>query len=424
MSSVYLHPSHLHGTVQAPPSKSAAHRAILCAALSHGTSVLHNVAPSEDILATCRAVHALGVETDFSGSDLLLDAGGLFCSPYVELDCGESGSTLRFLIPIVAAGGISARFTGKGRLPQRPIGIYLDCLPKVGVYCQTQGGLPLSINGKLRPGIFSLPGDVSSQFVTGFLFALPLLDGDSDIRLTTPLQSAGYVDMTIDIMREFGVGIEKTEQGWHIPGGQNYRSRSFTVEGDWSQAAFFLAAGALGNKPVCIKGLRIPSTQGDSAAAEIFARFGAKIEQGDGEVTVYPSVLHGIEIDASQVPDLVPILAVTGALAQGETRITGAARLRIKESDRLTAMADGINRLGGKVTELPDGLVIKGVPSFTGGSAKGCNDHRVVMALSVGALKASGPVEITDAHSICKSYPTFFEDYNALGGHANVIHMG
>lgn len=424
MSSVLLHPSHLHGTVQAPPSKSAAHRAILCAALSRGASVLHNVAPSEDILATCRAVHALGVETAFSGTDLLIDAGGLFCSSYVELDCGESGSTLRFLIPIAAAGGISARFTGKGRLPQRPIGIYLDCLPKAGVYCQTEGGLPLSINGKMRPGVFSLPGDVSSQFVTGLLFALPLLDGDSDIRLTTPLQSAGYVDMTIEIMREFGVSVKKTDQGWHIPGGQNYRSRSFTVEGDWSQAAFFLAAGALGNEPVCIKGLRIPSTQGDSAAAEIFARFGAKIEQGDGEVTVHPSVLHGIEIDAGQVPDLVPILAVTGALAQGETHITGAARLRIKESDRLAAMADGINRLGGKVTELPDGLVIEGVPSFTGGSAEGCNDHRVVMALSVGALKASGPVEITDAHSIRKSYPTFFEDYNVLGGHANVIHMG
>ena len=424
MSAVLLNPSELHGTVQAPPSKSAAHRAILCAALSRGTSVLHNVAQSDDILATCRAVHALGVETAFSGADLQIDASGLFCSPYGELDCGESGSTLRFLIPIAAAGGISARFTGRGRLPERPIGIYLDCLPKAGVYCQTGGGLPLSICGKLRAGVFALPGDVSSQFITGLLLALPLLEEDSDILLTTPLQSAGYVDMTIEIMREFGVSVSKSEQGYHIPGGQEYQCRSFTVEGDWSQAAFFLAAGALGKEPLRVEGLRLPSTQGDSEAAELFARFGAKVETGEAAVTVYPSALRGIDIDASQVPDLVPILAVTGALAEGTTRITGAARLRIKESDRLAAMADGINRLGGRVTELPDGLVIEGVPALVGGCAEGYNDHRVVMSLSVAALKAGGPVEITDAHSIRKSYPTFFEDYNALGGHANVIHMG
>ena len=251
--------------------------------------------------------------------------------------------------------------------------------------------------------------------------ALPLLDGDSRIQLTSPLESAGYVDMTLEMLYQFGVQISRDADGYSIPGNQRYLPCDCTVEGDWSQAAFFLAAGALGEKPLTIRGLSLSSTQGDQEAARLFRRFGAEVLEDESCVTVIPHPLRGIDIDASQIPDLVPILAVTGALAEGVTRITGAARLRIKESDRLTAIADGIRRLGGKVEELPDGLILTGVPTFLGGKAEGYNDHRIVMALSIAALCSQTTVELTDAQSICKSYPNFFDDYKRLGGQAHVI---
>ena len=382
---------------------------------------IHNIAQSNDIAVTIAGIQALGAQTELSGSTLAIDARGLFSHSPVEIDCGESGSTLRFLIPVAAAGGVAARFTGHGRLPQRPIGIYLDCLPPAGVSCRTEGGLPLSIQGQLQPGVFSLPGNISSQFITGLLFALPLLDGDSRIQLTSPLESAGYVDMTLEMIHQFGVQISLDADGYSIPGNQRYLPCDCTVEGDWSQAAFFLAAGALGREPLTIRGLSLSSTQGDREAARLFRRFGAEVLEDASGVTVIPHPLRGIDIDASQIPDLVPILAVTGALAEGVTRITGAARLRIKESDRLTAIADGIRRLGGKVEELPDGLILTGVPALSGGKAEGYNDHRIVMALSIAALCSQTTIELTDAQSICKSYPNFFDDYNRLGGQAHVI---
>lgn len=421
MSHVLLSPSSLCGEITVPPSKSAAHRAILCAALSRGICHIHNVAQSNDISVTMEGIRALGAQAELSGSTLTIDACGLFSRPEAEIDCGESGSSLRFFIPVAAAGGVSARFTGHGRLPQRPIGIYLDCLPPAGVSCRTEGGLPLTIQGQLRPGVFSLPGDISSQFVTGLLLALPLLKGDSRIVLTSPLESAGYVDMTLEMMGQFGVQVKRETDGYTVPGNQRYLPCDCTVEGDWSQAAFFLAAGALGKDPLTIHGLSLSSTQGDREAADLFRRFGAEVTETTSGVTVIPHSLHGIDIDAAQIPDLVPILAAVGALAEGVTRITGAGRLRIKESDRLTAIADGIRRLGGKAEELPDGLILTGVPKLSGGKAEGYNDHRIVMALSIAALRSQAPVELTDAQSIRKSYPNFFDDYNRLGGQAHVI---
>lgn len=421
MSSVTLFPSSLQGTVTVPPSKSAAHRVILCAALSQGVCRIENVALSNDIQVTIQAVKALGAKVTLTGSTLTVDATRLFSQPSAELDCGESGSTLRFLIPIAAAGGISSRYTGHGKLPQRPIGVYLDCLPPAGVRCETQGGLPLQTSGQLCPGVFSLPGDISSQFVTGLLLALPILNGDSRIILTSPLESAGYVDMTLEIMEQFGVRVQVLPDGYLIPGNQRYQPHDCVVEGDWSQAAFFLAAGALGKHPLVIQGLSPSSTQGDRAAAELFQRFGAAVKFTEAGLMVAPNTLNGIDIDAAQIPDLAPILAVTGALSSGVTRITGAARLRIKESDRLAAITDGLTRLGGNVEQLPDGLIITGTPKLIGGKALGYNDHRIVMSLSVAALRAETPVEITDAQSINKSYPDFFSQYNRLGGRAHVI---
>lgn len=406
MANVTISPSVLSGSILVPPSKSAAHRAAICSALAGGAPLFDGEAISNDITATCRAMRAI--------------CGG---GDPVRIDCGESGSTLRFLIPVAAALGLNAEFTGSGRLPDRPIGVYLDCLPQHGVSCKTQGGLPLSVSGRMTPGRFVLPGNVSSQFITGLLLALPLLDGDSELILSSPLESAGYVDMTVEIMREYGVTAQPAENGWNIAGRQKYRPCEYRVERDWSQAAFFLAAGALGGT-LRLEGLNRDSCQGDRAAERLFREFGAKAEWNGSVLSVSPNELKGMEIDASQIPDLVPVLAATAALCRGRTRIYNAQRLRIKESDRLFAMADGLTKLGGRVAETNDGLIIDGVPTLHGGKAEGFNDHRIVMALSVAALEADGSVTVTDAQSVQKSYPAFFEDYNRLGGKANVFHMG
>lgn len=428
--SVVLSPAQLHGSIVIPPSKSISHRAILCAAMADGVSRIAPIAPSQDMEATVRCIRALGASAVRDGAALLIDGRGLFApehgasaaSPAV-LDCGESGSTLRFLIPLAAAGGVPAVFTGRGRLPERPIGCFCDCLPPAGTELQTSGGLPLTIHGKLRSGNFSLPGNVSSQFITGLLMALPLLDGDSTITLTTPLESAAYIDLTLDVMRSFGVTAQRTESGWSIPGNQRYRAQDYTVEGDWSQAAFFLGAGLLGSR-LSLCGLRRDSAQGDRACEPLFTAMGAVTRWEDNVLQVFSGEKRAAVIDASQIPDLVPVLAACAAFCPGETQILNAARLRIKESDRLQTTAALIRALGGSVRELADGLQITGISSLPGGSCGGANDHRIVMAAAIAALGCTGPVTVSDAHSVKKSFPDFFEQYNRLGGHANVIDMG
>ena len=425
MSKVIVTPSKLQGEVQIPPSKSDVHRAILCAALSKGISKISPVAFSEDIKATISCINSLGTKTTYNKktSTLTVDGTSTFTNKTTTLNCNESGSTLRFLIPIAAAGNINATFTGKGRLPNRPIGIYLDELPKANVKCTTNNGLPLTIKGQLTPGTFTVPGNISSQFITGFLLALPLLKNDSKIVLTSPLESVGYINMTINTMKKFGVNILQTEYGYFIKGNQKYKATNYTTEGDWSQAAFFLVAGALQNN-ITVKGVNINSTQGDKEIINILKDFGAKITVGENYVNIQKSNLKGINISAKQIPDLVPILAVVACFAKGTTLITDAERLRIKESDRLNAIATNLNIIGGKVTELKDGLKIKDISSFTKGNTKGYNDHRIVMALSIATTMATDNITITDATSINKSYPTFLEDYINLGGKANVINMG
>ena len=401
----------------APPSKSDVHRAIICAALSKGVCTIAPVALSEDILATIRCVEALGAVTRIENKVLTVDGSGMFRSKTAALDCGESGSTLRFLIPVAAAGGVTATFTGSGRLPERPIGIYTDALPKAGVRCETEGGLPLTVSGALQSGVFEIPGDVSSQFISGLLFALPLLPRDSRIVLTTPVQSVGYINMTIRTMAKFGIEIGVMDNGWYIRGKQHYVPSDYRTDGDWSQAAFFLTAGAVGGD-VTVTGANIDSAQGDRRIAAILRDFGAEVRQDGGTVRVISRPLRAVGIDASQIPDLVPVLAVCASFAQGTTRIFNAARLRIKESDRLRTTAALLNSLGGNVKELPDGLEITGVPQLAGGSADGCNDHRIVMSAAVCAACSAGEITCTDAMSVNKSYPDFYEDYGRIGGQA------
>lgn len=422
------------GSIPLPPSKSAAHRAVLCAALSRGKCVVSNVDWSDDIAATAEAVRTLGAEAEFDpgAGTLAVDASGLRGGSG-GIDCGESGSTLRFLIPVAAALGGSWRFTGRGRLPLRPLGIYEELLPEHGVAFRTEGGLPLSIEGTLEPGEYRLPGNVSSQFVTGLLLALPLLSGDSEIVLTSPLESKGYVDLTVSMLEEFGVTVSETERGWEVPGGQCFRPREYTVEGDWSQAAFFLSMAALSPEGSVVRlcGLNRDSRQGDKACVDLFERFGLKTRWRNGALEVWnPNAgsvfggLRGFTIDASQIPDMVPALAVCAALSQGETRIVRAERLRLKESDRLAAMEEALGALGGRVRSTPDGLIFHGVEALRGGTVRGRNDHRVVMALAAAALRCEGEVTVTDAWSIRKSYPGFFADFGKLGGNAHVVDLG
>ena len=422
MKIAIISPRPLMGHINIPPSKSAMHRAIICAALAQGQSVITPTWGSEDIKATIGAVTSLGATVKEQNGFLTIDGQPMFSQKEATIDCFESGSTLRFMLPLAAAGGINSTFIGHGKLPSRPLGEYLNTLPYAGVNCDTQGGLPLTISGKLRPGKFSISGNISSQFITGFLLALPLLDGDSIIELTSPLESASYVDMTIEIMKDFGVFVQSTGNCYFIGGNQRYIPRQFEVEGDWSQAGFWLVASALGAKITCHK-LKQNSTQGDSTILDILKRFGAKVNLEDG-ITVTADKLCGIDIDASQIPDLVPVLAVLAALSTGETTIYNAARLRIKESDRLKATTDGLSRLGANIRELPDGLHIIGKESLTGGKVLGYNDHRIVMALAVAAQWSDGKVEIDDAQSIMKSYPTFFDDLKSLGGACDVLDMG
>jgi len=443
MNHVSYGPTFTGGSLTVPPSKSAAIRALLCGALAcraGGGCTVTNLYPSEDIQAAIRAAESLGAALD-------LQPGGtarLTPSPDYhpdrmerrEVDCGESGSLLRFIIPITAALGGSWRFTGRGRLPQRPIGVYAALLPGHGVRFTKEAegqGLPLTIEGRLSPGRFALPGNISSQFVTGLLMALPLLAGDSEITLTSPLESRGYVDMTLDVLGDFGITVHPTADGWHVPGGQRYQRPSCQVEGDWSQAAFFLNIAALSptGAQVRLKGLKPDSLQGDRACVEVFGGFGLDLHWEDTELVAQNlhagepfGGLRGQTLDVSNITDMVPAASVCAALSQGETRFVNAGRLRLKESDRLDAMKQAINALGGQAREDGDALIVTGVERLQGGLAQGCNDHRVVMALAGAGLRSAAPVEVTDAYSINKTYPTFFEEFRRLGGEAHVFQLG
>ncbi len=412
---IKIKPSKLNGTVIAPPSKSDAHRAIICAALSRGVCRVAPVAYSNDIKATIACIRALGARVECCESEVIVDGSGMFKVDKAVLDCGESGSTLRFLIPVAAAGGVNSEFIGRGRLPERPIGVYLDALPKAGVEMDTSGGLPLKLGGVLNPGVFELDGNISSQFISGLLFALPLLDGDSEIVLTSPLESVGYIDMTVLCMNRFGVSVERTARGWLVRGNQKYTPADYRIEGDWSQAAFFMTAAALSGE-VTVQGVMKNSAQGDREISELLRRFGASVSQTNDSVTVKGSDLKATDIDARNIPDLVPILAVAASFSEGKTRIMNAERLRIKESDRLKTTAEMLSALGVSVEEKPDGLIIRGQSRLKSGLVQGYNDHRIVMAASVAALRADGGVTITDGESINKSYPNYFEEYKRLGG--------
>lgn len=391
-------PKKLSGDITPPASKSQAHRLMIAAALSEGTSVISRLSRSQDIDATLSCMTALGAKGQWLGEETLRLTGGKAEKDSV-LDCGESGSTLRFLIPIALAVQGKGTFKGRGRLMQRPQEPYFEIFREKGI-AYTQEGDTLTVEGILTPGIYRLPGNVSSQFITGLLYALPLLPGDSEIELTTALESKGYVDMTLNALRAFGVTAEVTDRGYKVPGNQKYIARDMAVESDYSQAGFFFAAKGCGSE-LNILGLNKQSAQGDRIVEAYMA-----LLDGDGDVT----------LDVRECPDLVPPLAARAALRKGKTYIVNAARLRIKESDRLRSVTDVLSKLGADILEEPEGLTITGKDRLAGGEVDAWGDHRIAMMAAVAAIGCEKEVILTGAENVRKSYPTFWEDYESLGG--------
>jgi 3-phosphoshikimate 1-carboxyvinyltransferase len=398
---ITIKPTALRGSVTPPPSKSFAHRALIAAALSHEVSYIKNISLSEDISATINCLKEIGAKINIVGNTVSVT--GIEKIPQKAiLDCHESGSTLRFMIPVCAALGINATFIGSGKLPSRPIDTYKRELARHGITFSFADdldnlSLPLEISGKLTSGEFSIEGDISSQYITGLLFALPLLDGNSKIHITSNLESSSYVAITVDVLKNFGVNIDEYSDKYLISK-SNFKSNIYTVENDWSQAAFWFAANT-----VDVNDMNAETIQLDKIGFDYINRINTgKFREND--------------IDVSQIPDLLPILAVTAALHRKRIFFTNAKRLAIKESNRLKSTAEMINSLGGKAEYNADSLTVFGSGKLRGGKVDGYNDHRIVMSAAIAAIFCENGVTITDAEAVNKSYPSFWDEYKRLGG--------
>ena len=404
------------GEVHIPASKSQAHRMLLCAAMGENEVTLRCRGLSKDILATVACLKALGASVDAEGEVLHLRPVSAPPPGLCPLPCGESGSTLRFLLPLVGALGASAVFEREGRLPERPIEPLRRELCRNGMDIRGDGAR-LYCSGQLRPGAFSLPGNISSQYISALLMTLPLLEGESTLHMEGALESAAYVAMTEEVLRLGGVRTEKTGYGYRIPGGQRCRfAPELSVEGDYSNAAFFLCAGALSERGIRVTGLDPQSRQGDRAIVPLLEEMGAQVASDGSSVTVKRAALHGITIDASPIPDLIPVLSVVAAAASGETRVIHAQRLRLKESDRLHSTTQMLRALGAEAEELPDGLVIRGGRTLAGGTVDACGDHRIAMSAAVAGGICRGAVTICGSECVQKSYPDFWTDFQQLKG--------
>lgn len=430
MEKIRVIPSKLKGKVLVPSSKSMGHREIICAGLAEGTSIVDNISMSKDIEATCRCLKALSVKIEsvassFAGRTALKITGtGKIFANSSAVDCGESGSTLRFFIPLGAMLGETFTFLGHGKLVSRPLQVYYDIFTEQAIdYTNEAGQLPLTVNGHLQAGTYRLPGNVSSQFISGLLFALPLLEGDSIIELTSSLESSSYVDMTLSCLAKYGIKIiNENHQRYFIHGSQHYQAHNSNIEGDWSQAAFWAVGGALGKGVIC-EGVDFDVLQGDRVIVDIMKSMGAMLHKEDSSLYIENSKTQGTTIDAADCPDIIPVLTVLASVSSGRTEIINAGRLRIKECDRLAAISRELNKLGAAVTELPEGLIIEGKPEGLKGGADvdAWNDHRIAMSLAIAAQCCSEPIVLTGAGSVSKSYPEFWQDYHSVGGKIEVL---
>lgn len=430
---IEIKPEETGGEVYIPPSKSITHRAIIAAALANGTSRIDHVILSEDIKATLDAVKAFGAEIDVEQET----EEGLFTVQItgdpepqtrdVLVDCSESGSTIRFILPIIALDSENTVITGKKGLARRPLDPYFEIFDKQGIsYEKDTNYLPIILTGNLKPDKFYLRGDISSQFITGLLLALPLLDSDSEIILTTKLESKPYITLTIEILKEFGIEIiEKADGNYLIPGDQHYRPTNIKINGDFSQAAFWFVNGLI-NKKTILKNLPKSSIQGDFEIIDILNNIGASIKY-DNELEGWisePAKTKSFIYNLEDTPDLVPILAVIAGLSKGTTKLKGLKRLHLKESDRVFSTAKMLESYGVKVEALDEELIIYGQENFTGGVVDPFNDHRIAIASAIASGRATGDVVIEDAQCVNKSYPNFWEEFRSLGGDFSEFDMG
>ncbi len=417
---VVITPKPLKGCVPIPPSKSQSHRAIIAASLSRGKSVISNIAYSEDIIATISAMEKLGAKFNKLKNQLTITGvNKISFNDDNFVECNESGSTLRFIIPIFALSKDKVVFTGKRSLFRRPMTVYEDIFNEANLSFQKNDD-SIIISGGLTNGVYKIPGNISSQFISGLLFALPLAKGDSSIILTTPLESRQYVDMTIETLKLFQINITETEKGYYIKGNQTYRGKSITIEGDYSQLAFFGVAAQFNNDILC-KNIPLESKQPDRLVLEYIRQMGGKFEIKNTGILFKKSLTHGIDIDVSQCPDIAPILSVLAALSKGKTKILNASRLKMKESNRLLSTYETLIKLGVKVEMGEDYLIIEGQTSFQGGVFDSYQDHRIVMSIAIASSKAETPIMIQHAEAINKSYPSFFIDLENLGADITYI---
>ncbi|MBN2259636.1 MAG: 3-phosphoshikimate 1-carboxyvinyltransferase [Clostridiales bacterium] len=403
----------LEGDVEGIPSKSYIHRALLAASLCEDESRINNVIYSDDVKATIEVIRTMGSSVQIEDEYILVKGfsnkrGNIF-------QCGESGTTLRLSIPIAAALGLNSTFDGKGRLVNRPIDEYIKVFDNQNIKYEYSGALPFSFEGQMKPGVFKIDGSVSSQYISGLLMALPILQEDSVIEIVNGLQSKSYIDITIEVLKSFGIMIEQNEETYYIKGNQKYIACEFDIENDYSQIAFWAVAATI-NGRIRIKDMKKDSKQGDHKIVEIIEMMGGNIYYENNDIIVEKSDTRCIELDVKNIPDLVPILTVLASLSKGQTVFYNTSRLKFKESDRGKAISQELGKIGGNIVCEDNKMIIEGVETFTEGLTNSWNDHRIAMSLAIASLKSVKNIEIENFNAIKKSYPHFTADFLKLGG--------
>ena len=415
---VRIKPGLLKGDLIVPPSKSLSHRAIIAAGLAKGKSIISNVLFSKDILATISAIEALGAKVEKLKDSLIIEGSGKLKRINDVIDSNESGSTVRFMIPIALTVDEPITFVGKNNLVNRPLDAFLNIFDEQNIKYEKGNNtyLPLKVYNGIKPGIFKIKGDISSQFITGLLYALPLLDGDSKIIITSNLESKGYIDLTIDMLKNFKIEIINNDyKEFIIKGNQEYKPFNYQVEGDYSQSAFFLVADILGSD-INLLAMNPNSHQGDMKIIDDIKAFGGNISFENNILKAYKTETFGTTIDFSQSPDLGPALAVLASISKGKTEFINAGRLRIKECDRISCVKNELEKLGAKIKEYPSSMEFEGINEFNGGILDSHNDHRLRMSFAVLATIAKDDIIIKNAECVSKSFPNFFEVFESLGG--------
>lgn len=412
----YLEPSAIKGTIKAPASKSMTQRAIAAALLADGQSIIHNPSYCDDSLAAMSIAVGLGARVEPQVNELKINGSAVLKEP--KLNCGESGLAIRMFSPIAALYPVEITMVGANSLKKRPMFMIEEALNQLGVKCTSSGGfLPLTIQGPIIGGLCEIDGSVSSQLLTGLLMALPLAVKNSEIKVNN-LKSKPYIDMTIQILKSFGITVKnKGYSLFSIPGNQKYIPNNYSVEGDWSGGAFLLVAGAI-NGQLCVKGLRRDSMQSDMSIINALEKAGAQMIISENQIEISKSELKAFEFDATESPDLFPPLVALASYCKGISAIKGVSRLIFKESDRAKALSEEFGKMNIKIETNNDLMFVTGGQPH-GARVESHDDHRIAMAIAVASLGATGRVSIKDSQCVAKSYPGFFDDLRHLGA---VVH--